>query len=134
MRKRRKYMSSQPHSQELAAWFTLAVILTCLLRFLFVHYNIFICDINTNCSNWFYCSILLDGLVDAVNVDCHQQEMLVTLSTLVPFHGMVYPRGLTKKSPCMAEFDVQLGDQFTYRVPLRSCNTMFIDTVCHMQC
>ncbi|KAI9553996.1 hypothetical protein GHT06_019267 [Daphnia sinensis] len=69
-----------------------------------------------------------DGLVDAVNVDCHQQEMLVTLSTLVPFHGMVYPRGLTKKSPCMAEFDVQLGDQFTYRVPLRSCNTMFIDT------
>ena len=68
--------------------------------------------------------------MDSVNVDCHQQEMLVTLSTLVPFHGMVYPRGLTKKSPCMAEFDVQLGDRFTYRVPLRSCNTMFVDTVC----
>lgn len=68
--------------------------------------------------------------MDTVNVDCHQQEMQVTLSTLVPFHGMVYPRGLTKKSPCMAEFDVQLGDRFTYRVPLRSCNTMFIDTVC----
>lgn len=83
-----------------------------------------------------FCLFLLvwtssDGLVDTVNVDCHQQEMVVTLSTLVPFHGMVYPRGLTKKSPCMAEFDVQLGDQFIYRVPLRSCNTMNTDTVRH---
>lgn len=69
-----------------------------------------------------------DGLVDSVTVECHQQEMLVTLSTLVPFHGMVYPRGLTKKSPCMTEVDVQLGERFTYKVPLRSCNTMFTDT------
>jgi len=68
-----------------------------------------------------------DGLVDTIVVDCHHQEMLVTLSTLVPFHGMVYPRGLTKKSPCMAEFDVQDGDLFIYKVPLRSCNTMFIE-------
>ena len=83
------------------------------------------------CNVFFYFPlyVLSDGLVDTVNVDCHQQEMLVTLTTLVPFHGMVYPRGLTKKSPCMAEFDVQLGDRFTYRVPLRSCNTMFVDTV-----
>lgn len=69
-----------------------------------------------------------DGLVDTIGVECHQQEMVVTLSTLVPFHGMVYPRGLTKKSPCMAEYDVQLADRFAYKVPLRSCNTMLTDT------
>lgn len=72
---------------------------------------------------------LPDGMVDTLSVECHQHEMVVMLTTVVPFHGMVYPRGLTKKSPCMAEYDVQLGDQFTYKVPLRSCNTMFTDTV-----
>ena len=82
---------------------------------------------------WFFFNIFSyffsDGLVDTVTVECHQQEMLVTLSTHVPFHGMVYPRGLTKKSPCMTEVDVQLGERFSYKVPLRSCNTMFTDTV-----
>ena len=64
-----------------------------------------------------------------MNIECDHQQMVVTIETMVRFHGMVYPRGLTKKSPCMAEFDVQLGQQFAYKVPLRSCNTMFIDTV-----
>ena len=70
-----------------------------------------------------------DGLVDSFSVECNQQEMVVTLSTMVSFHGMVYPRGLTKQSPCMNEFDVPVGKDFVYRVPLRSCNTMLTDTV-----
>jgi len=69
-----------------------------------------------------------DGLVDSFSVECNHQEMVVTLSTMVSFHGMVYPRGLTKQSPCMNEFDVPLGQDFVYNVPLRSCNTMLIDT------
>ena len=70
-----------------------------------------------------------DGLVDSFSVECNHQEMVVTLSTMVSFHGMVYPRGLTKQSPCMNEFDVPVNKDFVYRVPLRSCNTMLTDTV-----
>jgi len=69
-----------------------------------------------------------DGLVDSFSVECNHQEMVVTLSTMVSFHGMVYPRGLTKQSPCMNEFDVPVGKDFVYRVPMRSCNTMLTDT------
>lgn len=69
-----------------------------------------------------------DGLVDGFSVECNLQEMVVTVSTMVSFHGMVYPRGLTKQSPCMNEFDVPIGTDFVYKVPLRSCNTMNVDT------
>jgi len=66
--------------------------------------------------------------MDEITVECHPHEMKVRLTTSMPFHGLVYPRGLDKKSPCMAEYDVQQGAPFTYTVPLRSCNTMFTDS------
>jgi hypothetical protein len=75
------------------------------------------------------CCAAADGLMDEITVECHPHEMKVRLTTSIPFHGLVYPRGLDKKSPCMAEYDVQQGAPFTYTVPLRSCNTMFTDSV-----
>jgi hypothetical protein len=75
------------------------------------------------------CCAVADGLMDEITVECHPHEMKVRLTTSMPFHGLVYPRGLDKKSPCMAEYDVQQGAPFTYTVPLRSCNTMFTDSV-----
>ena len=78
---------------------------------------------------WIEFDWFADGLVDGFSVECNLQEMVVTVSTMVSFHGMVYPRGLTKQSPCMNEFDVPIGTDFVYKVPLRSCNTMNVDTV-----
>ena len=70
-----------------------------------------------------------DGLLEDMAVECHPHELVVRLRTSSAFHGMVYPRGLDKKSACMAEFDVQYGQSIVYTLPLRSCNTMFTDSV-----
>jgi hypothetical protein len=82
---------------------------------------------------------------DVVTVQCANDEMQVTIepaqSPLPPvsrslngpdeagaFSGMVYPRGLSKNSSCLAEYVRQKG-ALHYRLPLSSCNTMSTDLV-----
>ncbi|XP_069692628.1 cuticlin-6 [Periplaneta americana] len=70
----------------------------------------------------------LDGtgaeVAQDVRVDCNSDEIWVAVRTRSgAFDGMIYPKGLSKNSSCMAEFVRQRGP-VRYRLPLRSCNTM----------
>lgn len=64
-----------------------------------------------------------------VKVACNSENIELTISThLDSFNGLVYPRGLSKNSTCMAEY-IQDAGTITYTLPLRSCNTMSTDVV-----
>lgn len=71
-------------------------------------------------------------LVQDVRIDCNSNEIAVSiggelgLDANAMFDGMVYPRGLSKNSSCLAEFRKHKGP-LRYRLPLRSCNTMSTD-------
>lgn len=47
------------------------------------------------------------------------------------FSGMVYPKGLAKNSTCLTEYRDQEGP-LRYKLPLKSCNTMPIETVSYL--
>lgn len=63
-----------------------------------------------------------------VDIECNSNNILVTISTSDDFNGMIYPKGLSKNSSCLAEYE-HAGSKITYKLPLRSCNTMSHDTV-----
>ncbi|RWS31485.1 uncharacterized protein B4U80_04398 [Leptotrombidium deliense] len=56
---------------------------------------------------------------------------MVTLNSNAHFNGMIYPKGLSKNSTCMVEYNSV--DNLTYVLPLRSCNTMSTDVVSSKQ-
>lgn len=60
-----------------------------------------------------------------VRVECASEHMRVAVGTRAgqAFSGLIYPRGLSKNSTCLAEF-VRSPSPVSYRLPLRSCNTM----------
>ncbi|KAK7792144.1 hypothetical protein R5R35_000412 [Gryllus longicercus] len=60
-----------------------------------------------------------------VRVECASEHMRVAVRTRAgaAFSGLIYPRGLSKNSSCLAEF-VHSPSPVSYRLPLRSCNTM----------
>lgn len=70
--------------------------------------------------------------VQDVRIDCNSNEIAVSIGGDVGvdahsmFDGMVYPRGLSKNSSCLAEYRRHRGP-LRYRLPLRSCNTMSTD-------
>ena len=68
-----------------------------------------------------------------MNVECNSADIRITLQAapLHPFNGMIYPKGLSKNSSCMAEYSATTGN-FTYVLPLRACNTMSTDVVSEM--
>ena len=61
-----------------------------------------------------------------MNIECNSNNILVTLNSH-NFNGMIYPKGLSKNSSCMVEYNSV--DSVTYVLPLRSCNTMSADVV-----
>jgi hypothetical protein len=64
-----------------------------------------------------------------LRIDCNSNEIWVAVKTLSGiFNGMIYPKGLSKNSSCMAEF-IHQRSPVRYRLPLRSCNTMSTDLV-----
>lgn len=65
--------------------------------------------------------------VSDVDIECNSNNILVTISTPADFNGMIYPKGLSKNSTCLAEYE-HAGSKITYKLPLRSCNTMSHDT------
>ena len=71
-------------------------------------------------------------MVQDVRIACNSNEIAVSIGGEVApdsfFDGMVYPRGLSKNSSCLAEFRKHKGP-LRYRLPLRSCNTMSTDLV-----
>lgn len=65
--------------------------------------------------------------VSDIDIECNSNNIEVTISTKDNFNGMIYPKGLSKNSTCLAEYE-HAGSKITYRLPLRSCNTMSHDT------
>ncbi|XP_055924892.1 cuticlin-4-like isoform X1 [Argiope bruennichi] len=62
-----------------------------------------------------------------VDIECNSDSIEVTISTSgEEFNGMVYPKGLSENSSCLAEYE-HAGSKITYKLPLRSCNTMSHD-------
>ncbi|XP_064472273.1 cuticlin-1-like isoform X2 [Ornithodoros turicata] len=61
-----------------------------------------------------------------VNIECNSNNIQVTLDAPLDFNGMIYPKGLSKNSTCMAEYS-NVHDKVVYTLPLRSCNTMSTD-------
>ncbi|KAL0267701.1 UNVERIFIED_CONTAM: hypothetical protein PYX00_009894 [Menopon gallinae] len=63
-------------------------------------------------------------LDENIKIDCNSNEIAVAISTKSgAFNGMIYPKGLSKNSSCMAEF-LHERSPVRYHLPLRSCNTM----------
>ncbi|CAG2163183.1 unnamed protein product [Oppiella nova] len=60
-----------------------------------------------------------ESLVNDVHIECNSNDILVTLSAPNSFNG------LSKNSSCMAEY--RSTANITYKLPLRSCNTMSTD-------
>lgn len=59
-----------------------------------------------------------------ISIECNSKEISVTIDTKSKsFTGIIYPKGLSKNSSCMAEFDYEKSP-VVYKLPLRSCNTM----------
>lgn len=63
-----------------------------------------------------------------MNIECNSNNIQVTLDAPNDFNGMIYPKGLSKNSTCMAEY-TNVRDKIVYTLPLRSCNTMSTDVV-----
>lgn len=63
-----------------------------------------------------------------VRIECNSDEIAVAIRPAAgrKFDGMVYPKGLSKNSSCLAEFMSQVPP-VRYVLPLRSCNTMSTD-------
>lgn len=65
------------------------------------------------------------AIASTVQIECASESIIVHISTEgnTDFHGLVYPRGLSKNSSCLQEYRSQ-RTPITYNLPLRSCNTM----------
>lgn len=65
------------------------------------------------------------AIPSTVQIECASESIIVHISTEgnSDFHGLVYPRGLSKNSSCLQEYRSQPAP-ITYNLPLRSCNTM----------
>ncbi|XP_054162807.1 cuticlin-1-like [Oppia nitens] len=87
----------------------------------FIYVNSFLLLILVTCN-----TVKSDGgLVNDVHIECNSNDILVTLSAPNSFNGMIYPKGLSKNSSCMTEY--KSTSNITYKLPLRSCNTMSTD-------
>ncbi|XP_011643124.1 uncharacterized protein LOC105430964 [Pogonomyrmex barbatus] len=64
-------------------------------------------------------------IASTVQIECASESIIVHISTEgnTDFHGLVYPRGLSKNSSCLQEYRSQPAP-IIYNLPLRSCNTM----------
>lgn len=65
-----------------------------------------------------------------ITIECNNKEIFVTIDTKSKsFTGIIYPKGLSKNSSCMTEFNYEKSP-VVYKLPLRSCNTMSTYLVC----
>ncbi|GFV05215.1 ZP domain-containing protein [Trichonephila clavipes] len=78
-------------------------------------------------SRWVSQVLQIGNKLSDVDIVCNSNNIEVTISTTGDdFSGMVYPKGLSENSTCLAEYE-HAGNKIIYRLPLRSCNTMSHD-------
>lgn len=68
-------------------------------------------------------SAALEATIKDVRIFCNSNDIVVSIEASAKFNGMIYPKGLSKNSSCMAEFRDQINPVL-YKLPLKSCNTM----------
>ncbi|XP_028967988.1 cuticlin-1-like [Galendromus occidentalis] len=61
-----------------------------------------------------------------IEVECDPDAITIQLRGARNFNGMIYPKGLSTNSSCMAQYN-NVGGNLVYKLPLRSCNTMSTD-------
>lgn len=66
---------------------------------------------------------LLENTIKDVRIFCNSNDIVVSIDTSIKFNGMIYPKGLSKNSSCMADFKEQINPVL-YKLPLKACNTM----------
>jgi len=77
-----------------------------------------------NNVNYFVISLDVNDMSKDITIECNNKEISVTIDTKSKsFTGIIYPKGLSKNSSCMAEFNYEKSP-VVYKLPLRSCNTM----------
>jgi len=64
-----------------------------------------------------------EASIKSVRILCNSNDIVVSIDTYEAFNGMIYPKGLSKNSSCMAEFKEQTSPVL-YKLPLKSCSTM----------
>ncbi|KAK3854146.1 hypothetical protein Pcinc_039351 [Petrolisthes cinctipes] len=64
-----------------------------------------------------------EATIKSVRILCNSNDIVVSIDTSDVFNGMIYPKGLSKNSSCMAEFKEQTNP-ILYKLPLTSCSTM----------
>ncbi|KAK8743346.1 hypothetical protein OTU49_001386 [Cherax quadricarinatus] len=64
-----------------------------------------------------------EATIKSVRILCNSNDIVVSIDTSDAFNGMIYPKGLSKNSSCMAEFKEQTSP-ILYKLPLKSCSTM----------
>ncbi|XP_045606358.1 cuticlin-1 isoform X3 [Procambarus clarkii] len=64
-----------------------------------------------------------EATIKSVRIFCNSNDIVVSIDTSDAFNGMIYPKGLSKNSSCMAEFKEQTSPVL-YKLPLKSCSTM----------
>merc|ERR1719341_2340764 len=58
-----------------------------------------------------------------VQILCNNNDIVLSIDASSAFSGMIYPKGLSKNSSCLADFTNQINPVL-YKLPLKSCNTM----------
>lgn len=76
----------------------------------------------------FFSSPDKDVTIKSVRILCNSNDIVVSIETNAAFNGMIYPKGLSKNSSCMAEFREQ-NSPVLYKLPLKSCSTMSSEMV-----
>lgn len=66
-----------------------------------------------------------DNVVAELQVICNSDAIILKLNTNIPFNGMVYAKDAPSSNGCVSEF--QSSTNMTFRLPLKSCNTMFTE-------
>ncbi|KAK4319657.1 hypothetical protein Pmani_009439 [Petrolisthes manimaculis] len=69
-----------------------------------------------------------EATIKSVRILCNSNDIVVSIDTSDVFNGMIYPKGLSKNSSCMAEFKEQTNP-ILYKLPLTSCSTMSSEMV-----
>ena len=76
----------------------------------------------------YFFSTVMEATIKDVRIFCNSNDIVVSIEASAKFNGMIYPKGLSKNSSCMAEFKSQINPVL-YKLPLKSCNTMSTELV-----
>ncbi|CAG0915253.1 unnamed protein product [Notodromas monacha] len=64
------------------------------------------------------------NVIEDIRIECNSNDIRVKIETNARFNGLIYPKGLSRNSTCMSQYDNRIDPDVEYVIPLWSCNTM----------